>query len=604
MGAIAGPVALTEKVPPILGTRSDMAWRLTGIVSPRAWLVGALLVGAAAIAWPAAAESEPPAGFVEVRVEPPAPIVIAPAPEGTTRNSNPGTRHAEERSDSASPGRQDRGASFETPAEPAAQGDGIGSLRSGLVEPAPAATAEAISLPDLPAVVVQVPPAKARPEPSAVRSAERPADPAVELAGAIGRRLADASLALPPKLAARDREALAAAYAAGGYRPLWIADRAWNPAGASLIDRLARAGEDGLDPTDYPAPRLEGASAGPDELAEAELKLSAAAFLYARDARGGRLEPSRLGALITPKLDLPGVERVLATLAGSNDPGGALQGFNPRYPGYEALREKLAEARAHRPMAGVRPPRGGAVLASASPEAGLGIRWTPRLEGDLLANMERWRWLPAQVGERYLQVNVPEFRLRLVENGDVVHEARVITGATATPTPVFSDMMDHAIVNPSWFVPPSILKKMNVEAAARQGYHVTHRRGVTSVRMPPGPRNALGYIKFMFPNDHAVYLHDTPNRGLFANASRALSHGCVRVQDPFALAGKILGPQWSESRLKGLIGYGERMIKLEERLPIHLSYFTLYVDEHGELKSFGDIYGYHRRVRVALGLGA
>lgn len=557
--------------------------RQLGMRSSRMWLMGvALALPFSAMAQDVPVDQGGLPGFEEVA--PPAPVVIA-RPEAS----------------SVPPALSER-------SEPERSGP------EGLA----AAPAGGLDLPEPPRVVVEVPaPAPAAPVQAAETPAPAPAVPVQPtreasaddlLRAAIGQRLGGASLPLPPKFPARERESLAAAYADG--QPLWIKNGAWSPAAESVIDRLARADEDGLDPNDYPAPLL-ATGAGPAEQAEAELKLSAAAYLYARDARGGRLEPNRLGGLITPKLELPGVERVLLGLAGSDDAGAALQGFNPRYPGYAALREKLAEIRAGRPIARGGPIRtGSTVLASTSTNPAL-PRVSPRLEGDLIANMERWRWLPSQVGTRYILVNTPEFRLRLVEEGRAIHEARVIIGRAGTPTPIFSDLMDHAIVNPSWFIPPSILKKDVLPGlardpgyAAKRGYQVTQRRGMTSVRMPPGPRNALGYIKFMFPNDHAVYLHDTPSRGLFASASRALSHGCVRVENPFALGGKILGPGWSEGRLKGLIGYGERTIKLDERLPIHLAYFTLSVDEYGELRSFGDVYGYNGRVRRALGLGS
>jgi murein L,D-transpeptidase YcbB/YkuD len=206
-------------------------------------------------------------------------------------------------------------------------------------------------------------------------------------------------------------------------------------------------------------------------------------------------------------------------------------------------------------------------------------------------------------------VNIPEYRLRLLDGARVVHETRVITGRPETPSPVFSGLMEYAVVNPSWYVPPSILKKEFLPKlaedpgyAARQGYEVIRRGNAISVRQPPGERNALGFIKFMFPNGHAVYLHDTPNRRLFAGAPRALSHGCIRVENPFLLADFVLGQEWSEQRLKKLIGRGERTIWLPKKLPVHLTYFTLAVDEAGDLKSFEDMYGHDRRVRQALGL--
>jgi len=171
--------------------------------------------------------------------------------------------------------------------------------------------------------------------------------------------------------------------------------------------------------------------------------------------------------------------------------------------------------------------------------------------------------------------------------------------------------MEYAIVNPSWNVPPSILKNEFLPRlaadplyAARRGYEVIRRNGQIAIRQPPGERNALGFIKFMFPNQHAVYLHDTPNRSLFSAERRAFSHGCVRVDQPFRLADVVLGAAWSESRLRSLIGRGERTINLPERLPVHLTYFTTAVDERGALRSIEDLYGVNRRVRVALGLGA
>jgi murein L,D-transpeptidase YcbB/YkuD len=424
----------------------------------------------------------------------------------------------------------------------------------------------------------------------------------------------------PQRLPKADRDAVLAFYAARQHRPLWLAGDAWGEAGRAVMRRLELAGEDGLDAADYPVPALAPGAVKHRhlELAEAELKLSAAAALYGRDARGGRLNPTRLSSLLTPKLELPGADMVLARLAGAADPGAALESFNPRHEGYLGLRRKLADLRSNRPatvpMVRRQPKlelttQAIAVLDDAPVVRPTGIYANPRLESDLLANMERWRWLPTELGDRHLAVNIPEYRLRLLDGARVVHETRVITGRPETPSPVFSGLMEYAVVNPSWYVPPSILKKEFLPKlaedpgyAARQGYEVIRRGNAISVRQPPGERNALGFIKFMFPNGHAVYLHDTPNRRLFAGARRALSHGCIRVENPFLLADFVLGQEWSEQRLKKLIGRGERTIWLPKKLPVHLTYFTLAVDEAGDLKSFEDIYGHDRRVRQALGL--
>ncbi|NOJ83969.1 L,D-transpeptidase family protein, partial [Myxococcus xanthus] len=155
-------------------------------------------------------------------------------------------------------------------------------------------------------------------------------------------------------------------------------------------------------------------------------------------------------------------------------------------------------------------------------------------EAELIVNMERWRWLPGDLGPDYILVNIPEYRLRAYRGGSLRDEARVIVGKPESRTPLFSGLMEYAVVNPSWYVPPSILKTMAPKLAGYGGktwggYEVVRRGGHVSLRQPPGERNALGFIKFMFPNQHAVYLHDTPNRSLFSAAKRDFSHGCVRV---------------------------------------------------------------------------
>jgi murein L,D-transpeptidase YcbB/YkuD len=506
----------------------------------------------------------------------------------------------------------------------------------------PGATADAaISPPDLPDAAVVF-------------------TPADRLRAAIAAKLAQIP-DIAQRLPRHEREALAAAYADA--EPFFVGADGWTSAARSVIGRLRAADEDGLDAADYPIPvPAASRAATPAEWAEAELKLSAAAIRYARDARGGRIDPARLSALITPELDLPEAGEVLAALKAASDPGTALGAYNPSHEGYRALKARLAQLRATRrtPTPMVRVPRGPALrvgmrdprvplirarfnvdpaagdqtayderLASAvaafqkekglrasgvldaQTVAALGSGPSPaRLEADLIANMERWRWLPVDLGALHLLVNVPEYRLRLVDQGQTVHQARVIVGKAETPTPLFSDEMEHVIVNPSWTVPPSIMKKEFLPAlamdpwyAARMGYRVIRRGGQIALQQPPGERNALGFVKFIFPNNHSVYLHDTPNRRLFSAGRRAFSHGCVRVDQPFRLAEEILqreGP-WSEERLRRLVGKGERYIRVKQRLPVHIAYFTLMVDEKGELRTFDDLYGFHRKVKSALG---
>ncbi|KAB1070384.1 L,D-transpeptidase family protein [Methylobacterium planeticum] len=550
-----------------------------------------------------------------------------------------------------------------------------GAARSG--EPAPAPAAEAPQPAPQGGSAPASGPAASAPGLDPAPVAEAPAPPPVPSdpqAAAVATRLA-AATPLLPRLTTREREAIQAFYALGAFRPVWVVDGRFTPAARSAAARLAKAGEDGLDPNAYPVPVL-GVLSRPDteaEIAEADLKLSAAVALYARDARGGRISLANLSRLITPALDLPAPDAVLGAIAtGGAGAGDLLQRYNPQEAGYRALKQRLAALRDRTPAATpvVRLP-GGPVLklgmrdarvplirarfgletrAGGTLDAGPGepedydaavaaaitdfqrSRGLPAngmltvqtvvalatppargpVSGDeptLLVNMERWRWLPSDLGRDYVMVNIPEFRLRVVRDGSLRDEARVIVGKTESPTPIFSGAMEYAVVNPSWNVPPSILKNeflpglaRDPNYAARRGYQVVRHGNAISVRQPPGERNALGFIKFMFPNNHAVYLHDTPNRALFSAGHRAMSHGCVRVDDPFRFADAVLPDAWSSERLKKLIGKGERSIRLPEKLPVHLAYFTAYLDDGGGYRTLPDLYGYDARMRTALGL--
>ncbi|KFG67834.1 L,D-transpeptidase family protein [Microvirga sp. BSC39] len=464
------------------------------------------------------------------------------------------------------------------------------------------------------------------------------------------------------RVGTRDREALAAYYAQAERPLVWSQDGAWTRAAQAAMERLKAADEDGLDPTDY-VPRDAGLrrDAPLAQWARADVKLSLFVIRYARDARGARIDLARLSPLVTPKLAMPEIGEVLSKVASAKDAGAALAAYNPPHAGYRALRERLVQLRENHPSqpsvrlpmgpilrVGMKDPRvplirarfnlakdsdnqtvydervASAVAAfqkerglpdtgvlNAQTVAALSGPSVAQRESEIIANMERWRWLPADLGDRHIAVNVPEYRLRLKEGRNVVHETRVIVGKEQSQTPIFSENMKYLVVNPSWTIPPSIMKKEILPAlandpsyAARKGYKVIRKGNQISVQQPPGERNALGYVKFMFPNQHAVYLHDTPNRNLFSASKRAFSHGCVRVDKPFELAEEIMGRdgKWTEQKLRGLIGKGERYVHLTDPLPVHLTYFTLSVDEKGELRRFEDIYGLDRKVRAALNL--
>ncbi len=211
--------------------------------------------------------------------------------------------------------------------------------------------------------------------------------------------------------------------------------------------------------------------------------------------------------------------------------------------------------------------------------------------------MEMWRWEPREMGERRIEVNIPDFSVEMLEGDTVIHSARVVVGKPETPTPVFSNLMRYVLINPSWRVPDSIIKKEilpRLSHFTRLGYEVKTVGGRITVRQPPGEDNALGRLAFMFPNDHSVYLHDTPAQELFSEDMRALSHGCVRVEEPLRLAELVLG--WPESRVNAAIGGPERTVFLPRPLPIHIEYFTEFVDEDGILQERPDVYGLTRKL--------
>ncbi len=246
-------------------------------------------------------------------------------------------------------------------------------------------------------------------------------------------------------------------------------------------------------------------------------------------------------------------------------------------------------------------------------------------------NLERWRWLPHDLGARHIIVNTADFNLKAVENGRVDIQMRVVVGRPARRSPVFSANMTYLVVNPYWNVPTTIavedilpeLKK-DVAYLAQRGirvfqnweldaaevdpttvdWHAYHaNRFPFRLRQDPGPYNALGRIKFMFPNPFAVYLHDTPNRSLFKRVQRDFSSGCIRVEAPFVLADFVLAGdgRWTPNALTDAIEKGEtRTIRLTHPVPIHLLYMTAWADETGMIQFRSDIYDRDRDLDRAL----
>jgi len=255
---------------------------------------------------------------------------------------------------------------------------------------------------------------------------------------------------------------------------------------------------------------------------------------------------------------------------------GALRSVLPTHPDYAALRDEL----------------------TATPAA-------DRQRRNLIrANMDRWRWLQRDLGGQYLLTNVPEFQLRLTVNNNIIRTYRTIVGKPGrTATPQLAETIEGVIFNPTWTVPQSIVKGEGLGArvlgnpawARANGYTATRGvNGYVSVVQGAGPGNSLGQMKIDMPNPHAIFLHDTPSRGLFANASRALSHGCVRVERALELAMTIaiLGQGASREEAVAISTSGEyTRVPVKKSMPVYITYFTMARDIDGELKTFNDIYG-------------
>jgi murein L,D-transpeptidase YcbB/YkuD len=239
-----------------------------------------------------------------------------------------------------------------------------------------------------------------------------------------------------------------------------------------------------------------------------------------------------------------------------------------------------------------------------------------RLE-QLALNVERWRWVPDSFGDRAVVVNIPAYELAVQEGGHTVETMAVVVGEEGWETPVFADEIEYVEINPFWNVPPSILKDEVLPAVQRDpGYlaahdmevvegqqddsprvsdsmvHAAAEGGNVRVRQRPGPKNPLGQIKFMFPNTHNIYLHDTPADHLFSEPDRVASHGCIRLERPLDLGARLLGGSWSVQRLQSEIASGERQtVSLDQKVPVYLTYFTAAVQPDGTLEMYEDVYG-------------
>jgi L,D-transpeptidase YcbB len=236
------------------------------------------------------------------------------------------------------------------------------------------------------------------------------------------------------------------------------------------------------------------------------------------------------------------------------------------------------------------------VTGSLNPETVDAMNVSPAFRAaQIAANLERYRWMPRALGERYIMVNVPEFRVAAYDSGRKSLEMKVIVGMEyeGRATPVFADSMEFVVFRPYWNVTPTIQEK---EFAGRDaasldagGFEFYNDGGQTRIRQRPGPKNALGLVKFLFPNDFNIYLHDTPNDELFKKDVRAFSHGCIRLEKPDEMAAYVLG--WDLERVHAAMNGGgdNKTVTLKRKIPVYITYFTTYVND-GKMFFGNDLY--------------
>ena len=427
----------------------------------------------------------------------------------------------------------------------------------------------------------------------AVEEAERP-DPLAALDPAdrpVAETIRDLLATKSDRLFANknERATVLAFYVSRNLAPLWVENGVENARAEAVIARLKNSDSDGLDPSQYIAPSFAGLA--PEALAEAELKLTQIVLTYARHLQAGRFPYTRVSRNIELPQVAPEPSDILNAVAHAANAGEALDGFSPQQEPYRKLKAILAELRS-KPAAHAE---------------------NSRQMDTIIANMERWRWYPRDLGNAHVLVNLPDFTLKVMHNGAQAWTTRIVIGKPGMPTPLLSETMKSITVNPTWHVPQSIVQNEYLPALAqdptvleRMGLRVSYNGGRVEVTQPPGEGNALGRLRFNFPNRFSVYHHDTPDKNLFAQDFRAYSHGCMRVQDPAKYAEVLLDiarprEHWTAERIKRMFGTSEQDIQLQATpIWVHLTYQTAFVDNAGRLQIRRDLYGLDTRTLAAI----
>ena len=459
----------------------------------------------------------------------------------------------------------------------------------------------------------------------------------------------------------------------------WFKNNELVPQAKQMLAMIDKSAEEGLDPKDYKIKDfnkmlgdLEAAESDPAKFAEVQketdVALSGTYFVWASDYYRGVVIPEENKEIEWDvKRNKIKLHKALMTVLNERESKYSYSNFSPLHPEYSRLKTALANYRKLQASGGwpkitanpklktggVSPivpslrkrlglAAGDSVFSQEvvdavkrfqdaqglKPDGSLGPETVRQLNisveertKQIILNMERWRWIPKSLEKDYLLVNIPEYKLHVIEKGKEVMNMNVIVGKTLNSTPIFSDKMETVVLSPYWNVPVSIIEKeLASKFAGNPGYldrldmEVITGKGTPVdpssidwasvnednwkyvLRRRPGPKNDLGDVKFIFPNTNDIYLHDTPHDELFSQAKRGFSHGCVRVEKPIELAEYLLrNVGYDRNKIESTIAQREeKHVKLSKVLPVYLVYFTAWADDNGNVHFREDIYGHDK----------
>jgi len=398
----------------------------------------------------------------------------------------------------------------------------------------------------------------------------------------------------------KERAVLSDFYASRNDAPIWLSEGGLTEKGVALGAEILNAGDWGLDPGDFALPLVPPpAQLTAEKIGKADVEISLALLKYARYARGGRIvDPAiLLNSNLDRKPQLRDPEKVFKEAVQAPDPAAYLRSLHPRQPQFEKLRQ--------------------AYLANKGKP----------LAKKILANMEEWRWMPDDLGDMHILANVPEFMVYLYKDGKPIHTERIVVGEVGKQTTIFTRNLKTIVFKPTWRVPDSIkarelqpnlrrggsmFRQYDLQLETKSGQALDYRSidwNRTNlldyeVVQHHGPKNVMGVVKFTFPSQHTIFMHDTIDKWMFAQGQRTLSHGCLRLRNPMKMAELVLAEDkgWDAAKVQSTMRTGPdgNEIVIEKKIPMHLVYFTAWVDDAGKLRTFNDIYGHEKRITQAL----